>query len=131
LSAEQPAAHVRRAFELLNEGNIDALVACFAPEMVNHTLSPTKPLNSAALREMFMGLRRAFPDLRITLEEVVAERDMVAVRETWRGTHREEFRGVAPTGLPFAFSRMHFFRLRGGMIVDEWSEGNIPQKLAE
>jgi predicted ester cyclase len=49
-------------------------------------------------KETFSEARAAFPDLCVTVEDVMAEDDRVAARVVMRGTHRGEFRGIAPTG---------------------------------
>jgi steroid delta-isomerase-like uncharacterized protein len=66
------------------------------------------------------ALRAAFPDLQVTIDDIVAESDLVAVRATWRGTHQGEFRGVPPIGRKITFSGMVFWRVAGGMIRERW-----------
>jgi predicted ester cyclase len=68
-------------------------------------------------------LHTAFPDLRIEIEDIVAEGDRVAVRARWHGTHR----GVLPM-IPFpatnravTFTGMVFWRIRDGKIVERWA----------
>jgi steroid delta-isomerase-like uncharacterized protein len=66
------------------------------------------------------ALRAAFPDLSVTIEDMVAEGDMVAVRGTWRGTHQGEFRGVPAIGRKVEFGAMVFWRVGGGQIRERW-----------
>lgn len=70
------------------------------------------------------GLRRelehflaAFPDLELTLEDMLAEGDRVATRITMRGTHQGALMGVAATGQPALMKANHIFVLAGGKIV--------------
>ena len=129
MSAEENAALIRRAFAAFNSRDLAGLLATVAPDFTLRTAVPERPMDAAALRELFTRVWAAFPDGQITLEEVVADRDIVATRETWRGTHQGDFRGLAPSGRPFTLTRMHFFRLRDGLITDEWAEGDIRHKL--
>lgn len=69
------------------------------------------------LRKVIELLRGAFPDLRYTIEELVAEDDRVAVRWHWTGTHTGVFRGVAPTRKSVTNSGAGIFRLRDGRIA--------------
>jgi steroid delta-isomerase-like uncharacterized protein len=66
------------------------------------------------------ALHAAFPDMKVTIDAIVAESDLVAVRGTWRGTHRGEFRGIKPTGAKVEFSGMVFWRVQAGKIRERW-----------
>jgi predicted ester cyclase len=66
------------------------------------------------------ALRGAFPDLRFTLEDLVAEGDRVAARYYWEGTQEGEFMGYRPTGQAVRVGGMDFYRLRDGKIVEHW-----------
>ena len=65
-------------------------------------------------------LRTAFPDLRFTIEELVAEGDMVAGRLTMSGTHEGPLMGMPPTGRPVRQDHMHCVRFEGGKAVEHW-----------
>lgn len=70
-----------------------------------------------------------FPDLHVSLEDVVAEQDRVAVRATWRGTHREEFRGIPASGTVVEFTGMVFWRIAGGKIRERWASVDVIEAL--
>ena len=70
-------------------------------------------------------LRAAFPDLRLTGEEMVAEGDRVSVRFTARGTHQGEFCGVPPTGSRVAWEVTSIVRVAGGKIAERWSQSDV------
>lgn len=70
-----------------------------------------------AFRQVIDGLSHAFPDIRYTVEDLVAEDDRVAVRWYWSGTHRAPFRGLAPTERSLTNSGVAIFRLRAGKIT--------------
>jgi predicted ester cyclase len=71
---------------------------------------------------MVGALRAALPDLQVTVEDLLAEGDKVALRLRGRGTHRGPFAGVAPTGRPVALTSMELLRLAGGKLVEHWDE---------
>jgi len=77
------------------------------------------------------ALRAAFPDLVVTIEDMVAENDLVAVRGTWRGTHQGEFRGVPPIGRKVDFSGMVFWRFAGGQIRECWGLVDVPTLMRQ
>lgn len=70
-------------------------------------------------------LRCAFPDLGLTVEEMVAEGDMVAVRFTARGTHQGEFLGVPATGNRVAWEVISVVRVACGKIAERWSQSDV------
>jgi len=77
------------------------------------------------------ALRAAFPDLSVTIEDIVAEGDLVAVRGTWRGTHQGTFRGVPPIGRKVEFSGMVFWRVAGGQIRERWGVVDTPTLMRQ
>jgi steroid delta-isomerase-like uncharacterized protein len=62
----------------------------------------------------------AFPDINVTVEDVIAEGDKAVTRWTIRGTHRGELMGIAPTDKPIELKGITIHRIEGGKIVEEW-----------
>jgi steroid delta-isomerase-like uncharacterized protein len=77
------------------------------------------------------ALRAAFPDLTLTIEDLVAEGDLVAVRGTWRGTHQGDFRGVPPIGRRIELCCMAFWRVAGGQIRESWNLIDLPTLMRQ
>jgi predicted ester cyclase len=73
-----------------------------------------------ALKHYVTIYRTVFPDIRDTVEDIVAEPDKVVVRWMSHGTHQGEFMGVAPTGRHVTFSGMHLFRIAENEIAESW-----------
>ena len=65
--------------------------------------------------------RRAFPDCQFEVEDLVSERDALAIVWVMRGTHEGEWLGVPPTGRPVAMRGMHLFRRHDGQPVEIWA----------
>ena len=72
-----------------------------------------------------LAVRAAFPDMRLSIEEQVAEGDRVVTRVTFRGTHRGDFAGIAPTGREVAFAGTAVDRLADGKVVEMWHTANV------
>ena len=70
-------------------------------------------------------LRAAFPDLRLTVEEMVSEGDRVSVRFTARSIHQGEFWGAPPPGSRVAWEVISIVRLAGGKIAERWSQSDV------
>jgi steroid delta-isomerase-like uncharacterized protein len=77
------------------------------------------------------ALRAAFPDLTVTIEDLVAEGDLIAVRSTWRGTHQGAFRGVPPIGRRIELTGMAFWRVGGGQIRESWNLIDLPTLMRQ
>src|SRR5688572_8080821 len=79
---------VRRAYaELVNEGNYEHIDDICHDEYVDHTQPPGWPTDRAGLHQQLLYFRRAFPDIHVTLEDIIAEGDLVMLRQTMLGTH--------------------------------------------
>jgi steroid delta-isomerase-like uncharacterized protein len=76
--------------------------------------------NLDQLSDFNCSLARAFPDFKFTIEEMVAEGDMVAVRYRFDGTHKNEYLDVPPTGKKVFIKNMGFFRIKDGKLAESW-----------
>src|SRR5215203_5199995 len=101
MSAEENKVLTRRSWEIVTEGSLDtledALAEVYADDFVLH--EPDEDVvGIEGLKKFVSMIRSAMPDLRITLEEDIAEEDKVVSRWTAQGTHQGELMGIAPTG---------------------------------
>lgn len=78
-----------------------------------------------AIRKSFERFGATFTDLSATVEDIVAEGDMVAMRVTLRGTHEGKFLGVEPTGKSVEMQHMVFTRIDDGRIVERWMQPDL------
>lgn len=102
--------------EVLNERNPSVIDELCAPNMVDHSAFPDQAPGTEGIKNAVGDLLETFPDLKVTVEDLIAEGDKVVSRETWRGTH-------GPTGKAATGSIIHIFRISEGTITDEWSLG--------
>ena len=115
-------AVVRRFVEeVLGRGDFAALNALAAPDCADHAESPGPAPCPEALAQFLVTWRAAFPDLALTVEDLVAAGDRVAARWTLRGTHRGAFLGLPPTGRRVAAGGLELYRLAEGKIVERWA----------
>ncbi len=86
-----------------------------------HASPPGEEIHGREGIEQFYGaLRAAFPDLRITIEDQVAEGDRVVTRWTARGTHTGAFQGIPPTGKQGRMTGIDIDRIADGKVVECW-----------
>ena len=126
--SEANKALVRRAYEGFNEGNVDVIDEVFAPNYVAH-FPGVAPIEGSDLAKQVVGsFVEAFPDIKFTIEDQIAEGDKVVTRWSAKGTHKGEFRGfppkthgIAPTGRLVEFSATDIYRIVDGRIAEEWN----------
>jgi steroid delta-isomerase-like uncharacterized protein len=92
------AANMRRAYDLINVGNIDGLGDLLADDFVEHEQLPGLASTRAGVMDLFRMYIAAFPDLRMVAEDVIASGDKVVARVRVTGTHQGAFMGLSPTG---------------------------------
>lgn len=122
--AENKAVVERWFDEVWNEGNEQSLRELLAPTAIIHNLPVEKTLvndSQAALTAMVRQFRGAFPDLRISVDEAIAEGDRVVARCTVRGTHSGDTLGMPATGQRVQFDGISIARIENGQIVEGWN----------
>lgn len=115
------SALVRRYIEeVLNGGKLEVLAELLAPDYKRYLAAGRPPLNAEQQQQRLAGLRAAFPDLQITIDDLLAAGDRVAFRGTARGTHQGPLLGLAPTGKPWTVTALEIVRIENGRFVEHW-----------
>lgn len=123
MSVEENKAIVRRwTEEGFGKGNLTVADAVVATDFVNHNPVAGQRPGREGLKQAVAMLRGAFPDLRVEIEDMIAEGDRVAIRDTIRGTHQGAFAGIPPTDKRVAVRRVAIFRVVSGKIAENWSQ---------
>lgn len=122
MTVEDNKARARRVFEeLVNTGNTAVVDEVCAPGFVRHDLGGGPDVVGPEGVKLFVGaLRSAFPDIQMTIEDLIGEGDSVVVRYTARGTHSGEFQGIAPTGRKVTWAGINIYRRDGDQVVETW-----------
>jgi predicted ester cyclase len=94
----------------------------FAPEIVCHMAGNPEPIRGrAAFKQLVASFAAGFDDIREMPEFLIAEGDMVVIRETARGKHAGVFQGIPPTGKEVTISNNEINRMVEGRIVEQWA----------
>lgn len=120
----QNKAVARSFFEdVLDKGKLEDYAKSHAPDFVAHSEGRKATLEEdmTAAREQ----RKALPDMRVKVNHIVAEGDMVSVYWTANGTNTAAGWGIPATGRKVTASGMTFFRFERGLIQEEWSVFNM------
>jgi steroid delta-isomerase-like uncharacterized protein len=122
MPTEQNKALVRQLVEEgINQGNIRVIDELLIPDFVEHEeLPPGIPPGREAPKVLFTMLRSAFPDLKATIEHLIAEGDEVVLHMTWTGTHKGEFMGIPPTGKSISINVIDILGIAEGKFVEHW-----------
>lgn len=114
-------ALMRRMYdEVVNGGNIDLIDELVAPDVVEHEEFPGLASGREGVKQFFTMMRGAFPDLRMDVEDMIAEGDKVAARVTMSGTQQGEFMGVPPSGKKVSVTSIDIVRFAGGQAAEHW-----------
>jgi steroid delta-isomerase-like uncharacterized protein len=113
---------IRRWFdEVWNSGRMDAIDEMASPDVIGH--GQAQHATDVGLREFktfAVGLRSAFPDMNVTIDDVIEQGDKVVARWTATMTHMGDFLGIAPTGKQATITGTSIQRISGGKIVEGW-----------
>ena len=121
-SVEHDKAVSRRWIDAFNERDDAGEADVRGPEYIAYapaSLEPA-PLDSEAWTRFLSGFVEGFPDLRLTVEDAVAEGDLVAQRVHFAGTHTGEFQGLPPTRRKVEFSGLELNRFVDGRVAEHW-----------
>ena len=103
-----------------------------SPDVVHHFNSSPEPIiGLEANKEFNVGLFQGFPDIKQTIEDVVAEEDKVIYRTTLRGTHTGKFLGIPPTNKSSQINDFTLLRIAHGQIVEWWYECNLLELMQQ
>ncbi|HLO29529.1 MAG TPA: ester cyclase [Anaerolineales bacterium] len=122
MTTEQNKAVIRKYAELTNARDLEGAFAHFSPSFVDHAVRPGMPQGIEGTRLFFNMLFTAFPDLRATIQDIIAEGDKVVDRMTCEGTHQGMFMGAPPTGKRVMWSFIDINRIVDGKVVEHWAE---------
>ena len=117
--------------EFKNKANHDIVDELLTPDFVHHLADPRLPPGRDAIKLLGQSIVAGFPDVRATVEELLADGDFVVERTTARATNTGEFNGIPATGNPVTWTEIHIYRLKDGKIVEQWSEIDLLALLTQ
>ena len=133
MSAANKALSKRLLEEAFNAGNVTVMDEILAEAFVNYDAALPEPgIGIDAAKASVTGYRDAFPDLRITIDEQIAEGDRVVTRWSAKGTHQGELMGIAATGKQATVTGITIDTIAGGRIIESrtnWDTLGMLQQL--
>jgi steroid delta-isomerase-like uncharacterized protein len=120
MSIEENKAKVRRFFEeLLSTDNFAVADEILSPDFRFYFAGSPVAMDHESYMEFLVARRAAFPDRRFIVEDMIGEGDKVSARFTMRGTHKGEFRGIAPSGTELTMTGIDMIRISEGKLVED------------
>jgi steroid delta-isomerase-like uncharacterized protein len=116
-----PAATMRRAYELINDGDIDGFGELLADGFVEHEELPGLAPSKEGVQELFRAYRAAFPDLRMDALDVIASGDKAVARVVATGTQTGEFMGMPASGRQIEVQMIDIMQFDdAGKVCEHW-----------
>ena len=121
MSAEENKALLWRYVEAVWDKQNPAAVDDFlSPDYERHRSPTTAPLTREGQKQLLIQFRTAFPDIQLTVEEVIAEDTRLAFRSTIRATHQGEIFGIPPTGKRITVGLVDIIHIKNRQFVEQW-----------
>jgi steroid delta-isomerase-like uncharacterized protein len=108
----------------VNSGELERLRDVIAPDVVDHDPAPDQGAGPEGYIRMFAAMRASFPDLAISVDQVLTDEDKIAIAYTVTGTQKGEFLGIAPTGRMIRARGLQIARFRDGKMVERWGSSD-------
>ena len=120
-TAERNAEAFRRLIERgPNLGDLSVIDDVVAPDCSYHVPVSPEPLRGAeAVKQLISGFRAAFPDLHVTIDELIADGDIVVARVTATGTHEGELLGHPATSRTASWTVVHWAHFSDGLLIED------------
>lgn len=110
--------------QAINSGNLEDLKLVFDADVKDHDPAPDQAPGPEGFVEFFRKFRKAFPDLTVAIDHMVADEENVAIAYTITGTQQGAFQGIAPTGKKIHARGVQIARLERGKIVERWGSSD-------
>jgi predicted ester cyclase len=115
-------------YTAINTGDLALLEKYVAPDYTEHSegFQGVEPF-----REQITAFRAAFPDLHVSIDDLLTDGDRFASRTTVTGTHTGDLMGLPPTGRRISVEAVDIGRLQDGLARERWGGLNMYSMLTQ
>jgi steroid delta-isomerase-like uncharacterized protein len=124
MSKEKNIELQKKFGEAINTGDFKKFNELVAADCADHDPAPDQKPGPEGYADFFGMMRTAFPDMKVAVEQLVADEDNVAFAYTVTGTHEGEFNGIAPTGKTIKARGMQISKFKDGKMVERWGSSD-------
>lgn len=125
----------RRFNDAVNTGDAEVISKTIdevvEPNLLFHAPVPMGATGAQALKQVWAVLLRAYPDIHVAIEDLIAEGDKVVARNTVTGTHLGEYMGVPPTGKSVTYNEIFVVRLADDRIAEIWGVVDVLSQMKQ
>lgn len=111
--------------EIFNEGRLDRLSELVSSTYILQDAPKGTPSGQEAIKQIVTMFRTAFPDLKITIERLIGEGEMLAAKSVMQGTHQQTIFGIAGTGRVINMSSLTMVRITDGKLQESWVRNDL------
>jgi steroid delta-isomerase-like uncharacterized protein len=123
---------MRATYERINEGDIAGFGDLVADDFVEHQGGPGFPDTKQGTLGFFRALLTAFPDLRMTVQDLISDGDKTVARVAVTGTHAGEFMGIPPTDRHVEIQLIDIMQFgQTGLVSEHWGVGDMLSLLQQ
>jgi predicted ester cyclase len=101
------------------------------PDAQIRTPLPIAAAGAEKLKQVWSMLLSVYPDIRVTVDELIAAGDKIVVRNTVTGTQRGEFMGAPPTGKSVTYDEIFIFRFVDGLVAETWGVVDVLAQMRQ
>ncbi len=122
MTGEMNIVTIRRAIQAINDRQLHVIPEMVTPGFVRHDLAGAfrEAGGRDGVADFLQLMLEALPDLHITIDDIFASGDRVALRITWNGTHNGKYQDIAPTGNHVTISGTNIYRFEDDKIAEAW-----------
>jgi steroid delta-isomerase-like uncharacterized protein len=124
MTRESNIATMDRLNTAIESGDFQAFEDIFAPGAIDHDPAPDQVPGPEGFRQFFTSLRTAFPDLKVSVEKMIADGEYIALAYTITGTHQGRFLGFAPTGKRMQARGVEIGKFAHGQLIERWGSSD-------
>jgi steroid delta-isomerase-like uncharacterized protein len=131
MSEENKAIVKRIVQEIWNGGNLDLADELIAPDYIDNVSGDGSAVGPNGFKEAVSGVRDAFPDFAITINDMISEDDKVVLVWNFIGTHKGELMGIAPTDKLIEFDGIYLYRFKDGKLVERSGKRDMLKLMSQ
>lgn len=124
-----------RLHDAINSGDFEQISKTIdevvAPDLLMRTAIPLASTGAQAMKDVFQMLHRAFPDIQVTIEDLIAEGDKIVSRNSVTGTNSGEYMGRPPTGKTVTYNEIFIFRFEDGRVAETWGVVDVLSQMRQ
>ena len=128
-------ATFRRFHDAINSGDAELIAKTIdevvEPDVLFHAPVPVDATGAQALKHVWAVLLRAYPDVHVAMEDLIAEGDKVIARNTVTGTHQGQYMGLPPTGKSVTYTEIFILRFAAGRIAEIWGVVDVLSQMKQ